>query len=113
MIQVHAFGQVFQASPGLRRARVHPELRSEQAGLHPTALHPIRAPSAPLPHTALTLALGLARYDALVCTPLRLVSLIEKESLSLHTVSLLVMDEADKLLELGFLEQVRASGCST
>ena len=42
-----------------------------------------------------------------MCTPLRLVSLIEKESLSLHTVSLLIMDEADKLLELGFLEQAR------
>jgi ATP-dependent RNA helicase DDX52/ROK1 len=42
------------------------------------------------------------------------VSLIEKESLSLHTVSLLVMDEADKLLELGFLEQVDAilAACS-
>lgn len=67
--------------------------------------HPLTHPLAPAP--TLTLALGLARYDALVCTPLRLVSLIEKESLSLHTVSLLIMDEADKLLELGFLEQAR------
>ena len=57
---------------------------------------------------------ALRRYDALVCTPLRLVHLIETESLSLHTVSLLVMDEADKLLELGFLEQVDAilAACS-
>lgn len=71
------------------------------------SLTPSPTPSPLAPAPTLTLALGLARYDALVCTPLRLVSLIEKESLSLHTVSLLIMDEADKLLELGFLEQAR------
>ena len=46
------------------------------------------------------------RYDVLVCTPLRLVSLLKKGALSLAKVSVLVLDEADKLLELGFLEQV-------
>ena len=49
---------------------------------------------------------ALRRYDVMVCTPLRLVSLLEKEVVSLHTVTSLVMDEADKLLELGFLSQV-------
>jgi len=75
--------------------------------VHPLA-HPLAPLSRPHPHPSL----GLARYDALVCTPLRLVSLIEKGGLSLHTVSLLVMDEADKLLELGFLEQAQTKGCS-
>ena len=43
----------------------------------------------------------------LVCTPLRLVSLLKKGALSLAKVAVLVLDEADKLLELGFLEQAR------
>ena len=47
------------------------------------------------------------RYDVLACTPLRLVSLLKKKALSLSRVSILVLDEADKLLELGFLEQAR------
>ena len=52
-------------------------------------------------------ALGVWRkYDAMVCTPLRLVSLLRKGALSLAGVRYLVLDEADKLLELGFLEQV-------
>ena len=46
------------------------------------------------------------KYDALVCTPLRLVSLLRKGALKLDSVQYLVLDEADKLLELGFLEQV-------
>ena len=46
------------------------------------------------------------KYDALVCTPLRLVSLLRKGALSLDSVEYLALDEADKLLELGFLEQV-------
>lgn len=47
------------------------------------------------------------KYDVLVCTPLRLVSLLRKECLSLASTRMLVLDEADKLLELGFLEQAR------
>ena len=46
------------------------------------------------------------KYDAMVCTPLRLVSLLRKGAISLAGVRYLVLDEADKLLELGFLEQV-------
>ena len=49
----------------------------------------------------------LRMFDVLVCTPLRLVSLIKKEVISLAAVKVLCLDEADKLLELGFLEQVR------
>lgn len=46
------------------------------------------------------------KFDAMVCTPLRLVGLLRKGALSLSAVKYLVLDEADKLLELGFLEQV-------
>ena len=46
------------------------------------------------------------KFDAMVCTPLRLVGLLRKGALSLSSVRYLVLDEADKLLELGFLEQV-------
>lgn len=44
--------------------------------------------------------------DLLISTPLRLVGLIREGGISLNTVKLLIMDEADKLFELGFLEQV-------
>ena len=45
------------------------------------------------------------RYDVMVCTPLRLVLLLRKGALTLASLEDLVLDEADKLLELGFLEQ--------
>ena len=54
------------------------------------------------------------RYDVMVCTlvyavvllrHLRLVSLLRKGALTLASLEYLVKDEADKLLELGFLEQ--------
>ena len=41
----------------------------------------------------------------MVCTPLRLVLLLRKGALTLASLEDLVLDEADKLLELGFLEQ--------
>lgn len=44
--------------------------------------------------------------DILVSTPLRLVHLLSAARLSLATVAMLVLDEADRLLELGFVEQV-------
>ena len=45
------------------------------------------------------------RYDVMVCTLLRLVSLLLKGALTLASPEYLVPDKADKLLELGFLEQ--------
>jgi hypothetical protein len=45
------------------------------------------------------------RYDVMVCTLLRLVSLLRKGALTLASLEYLVLDEADKLLELGLLEQ--------
>jgi len=46
--------------------------------------------------------------DILVATPLRLGRLLEVGRISLARVAWLVMDEADKLFELGFLEQIDA-----
>ncbi|KAJ1651697.1 RNA-dependent ATPase rok1 [Dispira simplex] len=46
------------------------------------------------------------KYDILVTTPLRLVHEIQHENIDLSTVQHLVLDEADQLLELGFLEQM-------
>ena len=45
------------------------------------------------------------RYDVMLCTPLWRVSLLRKGAQTLASLEYLVLDEADKLLELGFLEQ--------
>ena len=46
------------------------------------------------------------RCDILITTPLRLVHIIRQELVDLSRVHLLVLDEADRLLELGFLDQI-------
>ncbi|KAH6579660.1 hypothetical protein BASA61_010092 [Batrachochytrium salamandrivorans] len=48
----------------------------------------------------------LKAFDILISTPLRLVTSIKENSIKLDKVRHLVLDEADKLLEQGFLEQV-------
>jgi ATP-dependent RNA helicase DDX52/ROK1 len=49
------------------------------------------------------------KVDILVATPLRLKSLVEKGKVRLSSVAFLVLDEADKLFEMGFVEQVDAA----
>ncbi len=44
--------------------------------------------------------------DIVVATPGRLLDLVDKNALSLSTVSQLVLDEADRLLELGFADEL-------
>ncbi|KAJ3286155.1 RNA-dependent ATPase rok1 [Borealophlyctis nickersoniae] len=51
-------------------------------------------------------AAALHTFDILISTPLRLVHAIQTEAMKLSNVRHLILDEADKLLELGFLEQV-------
>ncbi len=45
--------------------------------------------------------------DIVVATPGRLLDLVDKNALSLASVSQLVLDEADRLLELGFADELR------
>jgi len=45
--------------------------------------------------------------EVVVATPGRLLDLIDKNALSLSSVSTLVMDEADRLLDLGFADEVQ------
>ncbi|KAG3008432.1 putative ATP-dependent RNA helicase ddx52 [Phytophthora cactorum] len=45
-------------------------------------------------------------HDVLIATPLRLVHLIQESKVDLSTVEMVCLDEADRLLELGFVEQV-------
>jgi ATP-dependent RNA helicase RhlE len=49
---------------------------------------------------------ALRRVDVLVATPGRLLDLLEKNALRLSSVHTLVLDEADKLLNLGFEEEL-------
>ncbi len=44
--------------------------------------------------------------DIVVATPGRLLDLVERNALSLGEVSLLVLDEADRLLDIGFAEEL-------
>ena len=46
------------------------------------------------------------RADVVVATPGRLLDLVEKNAFNLSTVSLLVLDEADRLLDLGFSDEL-------
>ena len=45
-------------------------------------------------------------HDILISTPMRLVHAIQSSAIDLATVKWLILDESDKLLEEGFLEQV-------
>jgi len=49
---------------------------------------------------------ALGRVNILVATPGRLLELIEKNAVKLSSISTLVLDEADKMLNLGFKDEV-------
>ena len=49
---------------------------------------------------------AIGKADIVVATPGRLLELIEKNALRLSSIATLVLDEADKMLNLGFKEEV-------
>ncbi len=50
--------------------------------------------------------IGLVNTDVVVATPGRLLDLLANNALSLSAVSTLVLDEADKMLDLGFADEM-------
>lgn len=44
--------------------------------------------------------------DVLISTPLRIIAGIRDETISLKSIKHLVIDEADKLFDMGFLSQI-------
>lgn len=50
--------------------------------------------------------MGLQNVNVLIATPGRLIELLEKNAVHLNNVETLVLDEADKMLHLGFKEEV-------
>ena len=49
---------------------------------------------------------AIGKADIIVCTPGRLIDLVEKNAAKLSSISTLVLDEADKMLSLGFKEEI-------
>ncbi|KAK6455490.1 ATP-dependent RNA helicase ROK1 [Scheffersomyces xylosifermentans] len=56
-----------------------------------------------------------SKYDIIVSTPLRLIDIVKSEKVDLSRVEQLVIDEADKLFDQGFVEQTDdiLSNCSS
>ena len=46
--------------------------------------------------------------DVLIASPGRLIEMIRKKATNMHRVTYLVLDEADKMLSLGFEHQIRS-----
>lgn len=46
--------------------------------------------------------------DVIIATPGRLVHCLEETGLKLNTIEIVVYDEADRLYEMGFAEQIKS-----
>ncbi len=58
-------------------------------------------------------ALRTEACDVLICTPGRLIDFKKKKLVDLGKVEILVLDEADRMLDMGFIPQVRSIVLST
>jgi ATP-dependent RNA helicase RhlB len=58
-------------------------------------------------------ALRTEQSDVLICTPGRLIDFKRKKLVDLGKVEILVLDEADRMLDMGFIPQVRSIVLST
>ena len=58
----------------------------------------------PYPETLIKLSSGV---DVLVATPGRLISLIENDHINMNYVKYLIVDEADRMLDMGFQPQLK------
>jgi superfamily II DNA/RNA helicase len=73
----------------------------------PRALH------CPSRYNLQTLTLHPISQDLLISTPARLVALVSGKGVDLSTVTMVVIDEADKLFDHGFVEQVEPQTLSS
>lgn len=58
-------------------------------------------------------ALRTESWDVLICTPGRLIDFKRKKIVDLSKIEILVLDEADRMLDMGFIPQVRSIVLST
>merc|ERR1719183_1320507 len=71
-------------------------------------LYPVQCVYGGVPKREQRQALTSVGVDMLVATPGRLQDLVEEESLDLSTVQYLVLDEADRMLDMGFIDVVKS-----
>lgn len=58
------------------------------------------------PHFLIVRQVRYNKPDILVCTPGRLIDLLENEGLNLDQVQYQILDEGDKMLDMGFEQDI-------
>lgn len=71
-------------------------------------LYPVQCIYGGVPKRDQREAISGTGVDMAICTPGRLQDLVEEETLDLSSVQYLVLDEADRMLDMGFIDTVKA-----